>query len=246
MTLLLGFCSFCIGAVIGATGVGGVLLIPALMYMGGLGTHQAMATALFSFLFTGILATWSFQRHGSINWAVTLPVCIGSLISGCAGAFAGARVSAPSLNLLLAAVIVGSSLYSMFPSSKTTIAARLGRRGNRNLLLGVGVFTGFLCGMTGAGGGIVSLPLMLLLGFAPLVSIATGQVLQSIVALSGSVGNYANGFIDFSVVWPVAACELAGLAVGVRIAHIVPVGHLKRAASSICLAIGIFIAARSL
>ena len=90
MLIALAFFSFLVGVIIGATGVGGVLLIPLLMFLGGLDTHQAMATALFSFFFTGIAATWIYHRYGSINWKLSIPVLAGSLISSYAGAFAGA------------------------------------------------------------------------------------------------------------------------------------------------------------
>lgn len=212
------------------------------MVFGALPTHQAMGTALFSFFFTGILAAWAFQRYGSIDWKITIPVCVGSFISAFAGAFAGALAPAKALNLLLAAIIILSSLYSMLPSGKTSLAAKLDARGNRRLLFAVGLLAGFLCGMTGAGGGVVSLPVMLILGYPPLASIGTGQVLQSIVAASGSASNYANGFIDFSLVWPVTVCELAGIVIGVRVAHAAPMGLLKKAVALVCLAIGAFIA----
>ena len=47
---------FIVGALIGAVGIGGILLIPALAAFGRLGLHEAMATALFTFAFAPILA----------------------------------------------------------------------------------------------------------------------------------------------------------------------------------------------
>lgn len=246
MLVLLALASLLVGLIIGSSGVGGVLLIPALMYFGGLETHQAMATALFSFFFTGIAATWIFQKYGSINWAIALPVCLGSLVSSYAGAAFGATLTASHLKLVLAAVIIASSLYSMRPASSLQIAANLSVRLRSLLLLGIGLFTGFLCGMTGAGGGIVSLPVMLLFGFAPLPSIATGQVLQSIVSVSGSLSNHANGFIVYSLVWWVTLFEIAGVILGARIAHALPVSLLKRSVTLLCLAIGGFMVVQAL
>ena len=116
MLVALAVSSFLVGTLIGATGVGGVLLIPAIMFFGGLGTHEAMATALFSFLFAGIVATASYQRYGTIDWRVTLPVVAGSFLSGYAGAYVGAYVPARALNIMLACLIIFSSLYSMLPA----------------------------------------------------------------------------------------------------------------------------------
>jgi uncharacterized membrane protein YfcA len=241
----LALSSLFIGFIIGAGGVGGVLLIPVLMLFGGLSTHQAMATALFSFFFTGIIATCIYQRYGSIQWKTTVPVLAGSLASSYAGASVNARLSSAALSLLLAGIIILSSLYSLCPAKGARLADRLGARGNFLLLFGIGLFTGFLCGMTGAGGGIVSTPVMLLFGYAVLPCIGTAQVLQSFVSGTGSISNYNNGFIVFHLVWWVTVCELAGVALGVRVAHSLPLDRLKKYVTWFCFVIGLLIAARS-
>src|SRR5581483_4855211 len=46
--------AFGVGALIGAVGVGGILLVAALAMVGHLDIHEAAATALFSFIFTGV------------------------------------------------------------------------------------------------------------------------------------------------------------------------------------------------
>ncbi len=246
MLLLLFLCSIIVGLASGASGVGGVLLIPALMGLGGLSTHQAMATALFSFFFQGLLATWIYQRLGSIDWRVTIPVLAGSLVSSYAGAAVGAGLSARFLDMLLAAIIIGSSLYALFPTGKISLAQRLSARGNLVMLCGIGLVTGFLCGMTGAGGGVVSVPLMLVCGYGVLASIGCSQVLQITVALAGSASNLAHGFVDFSVVWWIILFLLVGCVAGVRVAHVLPLDKLKKGVTLLCLAIGLFIALRSL
>jgi uncharacterized membrane protein YfcA len=215
------------------------------MFFGGLETHQAMATALGSFFFVGVGSTWLFQRHGSFQWGITLPVLAGSLISGYAGAYAGAQVSARSLNMLLAAIIMLASLYSLFPARGSSLASRLGRKGNAALLFGIGLLTGFLCGMTGAGGGVLSTPLMFLCGYATLPIIATSQILQSIVSLSGSASNLENGFIVFSVMWWITVFEIAGVAIGVRIAHMLPLGVLKKGTAALCILTSLAIALKA-
>lgn len=242
---LLGFFSVLVGLIIGATGVGGVLLIPLLAYLGALSMHGAMATALFSFFFTGVAATALYQRHGSIDWKITMPVCAGSLVTAYLGAYVNAMVAGWALSLILAVIVIGSSLYSMYPLRGTRLTERISQRGQNILLLAVGLFVGFLCGLTGIGGGLISIPVMLILGWGPLVSIATGQVLQLIVAVSGSISNISNGFVDFELVWWVTLLELVGVFIGVRIAHRVPVASLKKAVSLFCLAIGLYMLVRS-
>lgn len=245
MLFFLALTAFVVGIIGGATSMGGVLLIPALIFLGGLGTHQAMGTALFSFFFSGVLATYTFQKRGSMDWRITLPVCGGSLVSGYLGASFGAALSAQTLQLVLSAVIVLPSMLSFFPALSTSLAASLGKKGNIVLLGAVGLFTGFICGMTGAGGGIVSLPLMLVLGYPALAAIGTGQILSCVISLSGSAGNYQNGFIDFPLAALITVCGLLGVLAGVRLVHALPLPLVKKSVTAFCLATGFYIAIRA-
>ncbi len=246
MLIILGFLSIIVGLLIGASGVGGVLLIPLLAHFGGLGIHQSMGTALFSFFFTGIIATAIYRRYGSIDWKITIPVCGGSILTSYAGAYVNAYTEAMLLYVILGLIIIISSLFALRPPQKINVAEKLNPRGRFYTLLAVGLIVGFLCGLTGIGGGLVSIPVMLVLGFSPLASIATGQVLQSIVAIFGSISNISNGFVEFGIVWWVTLLELAGVALGVRIAHKAPVAALKRNVSILCLAIGIYMIVKAL
>src|SRR5690606_30078479 len=58
--VLLAVAALVVGLFIGTTSVGGVMLIPALIFWGGLEVHQAAATLLASSLFTGALGTWLY------------------------------------------------------------------------------------------------------------------------------------------------------------------------------------------
>ena len=85
---MLGGVAIAVGVIMGAAGVGGILLIPFLTTLGGLSIHEASATLLFSFLFTGIVGTWLFQRRGTIDWKVAVPVCAGATVFSYLGAAA--------------------------------------------------------------------------------------------------------------------------------------------------------------
>ena len=92
-----------VGVLVGTTGIGGILLIPALAALAGLPLREAMATALFTFAFMGAAGTLAYQRRGSLDWSVSAPVCIGAALS----AFAGARLNAIAPVALLAALLAG-------------------------------------------------------------------------------------------------------------------------------------------
>jgi uncharacterized membrane protein YfcA len=234
-----------VGFFIGAVGVGGVLLIPLLVWLARMPIHQAAATALFSFLFTGLAATWLFQRRGSIDWNLTRPVLAGALVASYLGAWASARVDAALLTLIIALVIVFAGAYILLPPRRAHSGYRDGRsRSQQLLLLTVGALAGFGSGLSGAGGPLFSVPLMLALGFVPLAAIGTSQVLQIVAALSGTLGNLRYGSIDFSLAAWITLFELAGVGLGARAAHIASAAVLRRTAAGLCMVVGLFMLAR--
>ncbi|MFN2349453.1 MAG: TSUP family transporter [Thioalkalivibrio sp.] len=74
-----------------------MLLIPLLSMLAGLGIHEAMATALATFVTTGLIGTYLFHRKGSIDWRLTVPVCSGAPMFGFAGAYVNSMTNAELL-----------------------------------------------------------------------------------------------------------------------------------------------------
>jgi uncharacterized protein len=230
-----------VGLLIGTVGVGGVLMVSFLALFGGLTIHQAAATSLFSFLFTGILGTWLYQRRGSIDWRISTPVCAGAVVFGLLGAYAASQVNARTLSIIIALLIITAGFYIFVPRR----AGGRARGGNLGLAT-VGAASGFGSGFSGAGGPLFSVPLMVILGYAPLTAVATSQVLQIVAATSGSLENFRNGFIDFRVALIITVFELLGVIAGVRLAHVASPLVLRRLAGALCVLTGGLLLARTL
>ena len=244
--LALAAIALVVGFFIGAVGVGGVLLIPTLVWLAGIPIHLATATALFSFLFTGLAGTWLFQRRGSIDWNITRPVLAGALVFSYVGARVNALIDAQALTLIIASIIIFAGAYVLLPLERGHADYRDGRsRSQQWLLLLVGALAGFGSGLSGAGGPLFSVPMMLVLGFVPLAAIGASQVLQIFAALSGTLGNLQFGAIDFMLAGWITLFELAGAVAGARAAHSVSVTVLRRTAAGLCVLTGLLMLARS-
>jgi uncharacterized protein len=240
-TLLLALIAVAVGFFIGAVGVGGILLIPFLTLLGGLSIHQATATALFSFLFAGLLGAFLFQRRGTMDWRLTIPMCSGAVVFSYLGARVNSMLEARILSLIVGALVLLAGVYLLLPARQRAQGQRDGS--HPALLILVGAVAGFGSGLSGAGGPLFSVPMMLLLGFAPLSTIGAGQVLQVLAASFGTIGNLQYGSIDFTTAGWITLCELAGIGVGVRAAHAVKVETLRRIAGALCVAVGIYMVA---
>jgi uncharacterized membrane protein YfcA len=239
--------SFGVGALIGAVGIGGVLLIPALTAFAALPIQTAMATALFTFAFTGVVGTAMFQRRGSIDWSATRPVLFSAIIFAFFGAWVNSITRPTVLALILAGIIIFAGVYTLATwRGRRKPAFHDDARAQRSLLLAVGAISGFGSGLTGVGGPALSVPLMVLFGFPALLSIGVSQVIQIVAAISGTLGNLRYGSIDFGIAIPVTLLEVAGAFVGVRIAHAVDAGVLRKFVAVLCLVVGIALVIREL
>jgi len=221
-------------------------MISFLALFGGLTIHQAAATSLFTFLFTGLLGTWLYHKRGSIPWRVAAPVCAGAVVFGYLGAIVAAGIDTRPLAVIIALIIVAAGIYVLIPI-KITPQFRDGQGWReQTLLVSVGAASGFGSGFSGAGGPLFSVPFMVILRYVPLAAVATSQVLQIIAAISGSIGNLQHDFIDFRTAALVTVFELAGVILGVKLAHVASALALRRLAGALCVATGGLLLARSL
>jgi uncharacterized membrane protein YfcA len=244
MTVTLALVSFVAGLLIGAVGIGGILLIPCLVILGVMPVHVASATALFTFIFTGALSAWLFARRGSLDWRASIPVCVGALAFSYAGAYVNSITDSTVLDRIIGFAILLGGLNVLFPVAKTR--AREGGSQHALLLLGVGAVSGFGSGLTGAGGPLFSVPIMLSLGFQPLLAIGVSQILQIVSAASGTAANLAYGVIDFQRALLIIPFELLGVICGVVIAHRANVSQLRHIAGWLCTVAGVLVLVRGM
>ena len=154
MMIIVGFI---VGFLVGCTGMGGIILIPALVYLSGLSSHVAMGTTLFTFIFTTSLCSWLYIRLGHVDWKATIPICIGGFLFTYVGADVKAFTAAPYLNLILALLILlaGALVFCPVRGRRFSFMEE-GRRSRFWVLFAVGSGVGFVAGLTGAGGPVLS------------------------------------------------------------------------------------------
>ena len=100
---------------------------------------------------------------------------------------------------------------------------------------------GFVAGLTGAGGPVLSVPIMIALGFPPLIAIGAGQVYSVPVALSGSAANFLHGAIDYKVGALMIVIQILGILLGVYMANRMDTTKLRKMVAWVCLFCGGFI-----
>ncbi len=94
--LLLGLVA---GALSGLIGIGGgVIIVPALLFLFGLSQHQAQGTTLALLVPPiGILAAWTYYKQGYVNLEIAAFICVGFFF----GSFLGAKIATGLSNVVL-------------------------------------------------------------------------------------------------------------------------------------------------
>ena len=231
-----------VGLLIGAVGIGGVLLAPVLVHAIGMDIHVAIASAMVAFFFAGGVGAIEFSRQGSIRWNDAAWLAAGGMPGAFIGAVAASAAPGVVLELLIVALIIATSLHSLCR------AAQVGddepRRLTKITLIVIGVVTGIGSSMSGTGGPLVLIPILLWLRVPVLAAVGLSQAIQLPIAVFATVGNIAYGVIDFAVAAAVSAPLMIGVWFGARIAHRVSSVAMKRFVSGALLAVGVMMLAR--
>jgi uncharacterized protein len=102
------------GLLSGVFGIGGgVVIVPALIYLAGFRQHLATGTSLAILLPpVGIAAVVEYYRHGNVNLYAALIIAITVTISGWFGAVIANRIAGPYLRLAFGMFVMalGASL----------------------------------------------------------------------------------------------------------------------------------------
>ena len=111
--LLLGLIAGIISGLIGIGG--GIIIVPALIYLFGLTQHQAQGTTL-SLLVPpiGLLAAWTYYKHGYVNLTIAIFICLGFFIGGLVGAKLAIGLSNEILRRVFGLVFLLVALYMIF------------------------------------------------------------------------------------------------------------------------------------
>lgn len=220
------------GLAIGATSIGGVLVVPVLGTLAQVDPGRAVAAASLGFAFTGAAAWWLGPRDASGSSRLALDGC--ALAGAALGALTLAWLPAGGVRLTVGLIALGSGLYALF-----------GRARHRDTPLPavalalLGLVVGCLSAWSGTGGPVVLLPLLALLGVPAAMGVDAAQRVQLPVALAATAVNFAAGRLDIVLGLGIGVLVLAGWAGGRWLARRLPVPKLRQAVALALIATGL-------
>lgn len=118
--LLLGLFA---GVLSGLIGIGGgIIIVPALIYLFDLTQHQAQGTTLALLIPPiGLLAAWTYYKHGYVNLTIAVFICLGFFIGGLAGAKLAVGLSNEILRKVFGFVLLLVALYMILGKGSNSV-----------------------------------------------------------------------------------------------------------------------------
>lgn len=246
MSVALVFICFIVGVLIGSVGIGGVLLVPALTQVVGISVHEAVPVCTLSFLATGIIGVIVYARHGSIQWPKVFWLCLGAVPGAFLGSVSLLSIPAVVVMLLVAALMIVSGLDALIKAYRKRDAERRARQLNPAQLIVIGLVTGFGSAITGTGGPLILVPIIIFLGLPVLTAIGLAQAIQLPIAAFASIGNYLSGNLNFDLVAIIATVLVVGAFCGAILVHRLPVEPIRKLIAFLLVLVGAVIAIQQL
>jgi uncharacterized membrane protein YfcA len=101
--------------------------------------------------------------------------------------------------------------------------------------------TGFISALSGTGGPLVLVPILIWLDFQVLTAVGLSQVIQLPIALLATAGNLLYDSLDVALGGFLAIGLAVGVWAGAQIAHAMPRTALRRMVSVVLVVVGVLI-----
>lgn len=262
--------NFIVGGLIGICGIAGFLLPMMYAGLLGFSVGQSLALSFLAFFVSGVIGSVNYHKQGNLDIRFSLILGAGSFAGGLLGVKLNALVTPSQAKLLLYLVVLLSGLSILLRKEKPAAkggssggngngsgngngnssngSISLPRSAPRDGLLGSTVFvilfgfvTGAICSLSGAGGPVLVMPLLVALGMPVHMSIGIALFDSVFIALPACAGYMMQ--CDLSQIGLLVAVTVlahgGGVLLGSSNAHKIKQKPLKMGVAifSICLSI---------
>lgn len=246
-----------IGLVLGLIGGGGsILTVPVLVYLLSVNPVTATAYSLFVVGSSALVGAGKNLQKGQVGLKTAFAFAIPAVIA----VFSTRKYIVPAIPeeimhisnftltkdiaimLLFAVLMIVASFSMIFDKKK--LDPGTSRKSERNywLLAPLGVLTGLVTGLVGAGGGFIIIPILVLLAGLPMKkAVGTSLLIIAINSLLGFLGDLGHLNVDWPFLLIFTSLAVSGIFLGVYLNRFFNGQKLKKAFGWLVLIMGIYI-----
>jgi uncharacterized membrane protein YfcA len=258
---LLAVCMLAAAIVFSMLGQGGGVLYTPIQVVAGIPFHVAATTSLFLIMATSLSATIVYRRARRVDWPLAIVLESATVTGGFLGGLVSDRFSGASLSVVFAVVVAvaawfmvrGLRLNQVHTAGGSRFLAWRRQVGEQvyhiNLLIALptSFAAGGLSGLVGIGGGVLKVPMMVLLFGVPMeLAVGSSAFMVGLTAAGGFAGHVASGHWDWKTSLVLAAAVFIGGQIGARTSIGFDENKLRRGFGWFLLAVAGLMAARVL
>jgi uncharacterized protein len=249
-----------VGMLVGLTGVGGgSLMTPLLIIVFGIKPVTAIGTDIAYAAITKTVGGYKHLRQRTVDVSLSTCMAIGSVPAAIAGVYvidairnaAGDSFDETLMIVVAAAVLLAGTatlariLFMPNLVAKERESAELTRR-NRIAAICVGVFVGFILGVTSAGSGaLIAVALILVFRLVPHRVVGTDVFHAAILLWAAGIAHVIAGNVDYGLMGNILVGSIPGIWIGSHLSIRVPTGGLRLALSVVLLGSGLGLLSKS-
>jgi uncharacterized membrane protein YfcA len=213
----------------GLLGVGGgVITIPLMVGLLKIGQLKAHGTSLVALVFIGIAGAITYSREGSVDLTASLLLALTAVFTAHAGARFANVLPEWKLKHAFGAFLISVSVLLVLKSYLSHLSVSFTGWTKIIVLLLTGLFTGFLSGMMGVGGGAIMIPVMVLLvGFSQHTAQGSSLLVMIPAGIAGAATHWRLGNVEGNILVSLVPGILLGTYAGGSLAHLLPEGYLR-------------------
>ncbi|WP_370276023.1 sulfite exporter TauE/SafE family protein [Georgenia sp. SYP-B2076] len=201
---------------------GGVLIVPLLIMLAHFDQRRASGTSLTAILPTAIAGAAGYAVRGEIDLIAAICVAGGAVGGSFVGAWLLHRIPQRVLRWIFVAflVLMAARMALSVPDRGAEIELGIA---SVLALAGLGLLTGVLSGLLGVGGGVIVVPVLIVLfGMGDLVAKGTSLLMMIPISVTGTVANVRRGNSDVRAAVILGLLAVPASLAGVAVATTVP------------------------
>jgi hypothetical protein len=249
------------GVMAGLLGIGGgFVIVPALLVLLPLSgvpeafvMHVAVGTSLATICVTSWVSFSSHHRRGAVDWDYVKLLAPGIVIGALLAGVVADALSSATLALIFGVGAILMAIQIGLSRQPTVARARPGRLP----ILLTATSIGCLSGLVGIGGGSLVVPYLHYLGEKMTRCVGTAAACGMPIAVAGTLSygvmgwskplpDYSLGYIYLPAFFGIIAASSLTAPLGVRLAHNLPAGQLKRIFAMFLAVVGLKIIIQNL
>lgn len=223
-----------VGCLVGLTGVAGFLL-PMLYVSLNYNVKEALALSFFAFLVCGVIGSINYYKHKQLN----ISLGISSLFGACLGVYLNSMIAESIVKILLYMVVLLSGISILLRKDKESLN---NKTPNIFITILIGFVTAIVCALSGAGGPILVMPLLVVLGVNVKQAIAIALFDSIFIAIPSVIGYMQGCYSNSLLIVLLISSFFHGIGVFIGSKYSVKVNHLiiKRCVAIISIFVALY------